>query len=232
MPKQLVRIAGAFRGDPQHVYSQCARDERVMARLRERQCALTRQCRSICGDTIAGYGIRDDAIELRLQRGGRLRIAVCSAAAVATVTPPGAADLTADPPQCETRRADRLDPVCTLLFLPPQRKRPLKKKRKPKPGDEPPRIPNQEDYESVWRRHDLPRRLIGRRLTGLRAEPVSVRLLIEDMPGSVRFSPLREQRGRWLLWWCEDDVRACPGLEPRHPCHRARGVEHVSLCCA
>jgi len=46
----------------------------------------------------------------------------------------------------------------------------------------------------------------------VRAEPISERLLIEDMPGSVRFSPLREQRGRWLLWWCEDDVRACPGL--------------------
>jgi hypothetical protein len=198
------------------VYSQCAHDERTLARRRERQCALARQCGPICGDTIAGYDIRDDAIELRFQRGGRLRIAVCSAAAVASVTPPGAAAplqrAPAPAPAGSDGRAGRLQPVCTLLFLPPQRPQKKKeKKRKLKPGEEP-RIPNQQDYESVWRRHDLPRRLIGRRLVGVRAEPISVRLLIEDLPGSVRFSPLREQRGRWLLWWCEDDVRACPGL--------------------
>jgi len=141
------------------VYSQCAHDERTLARRRERQCALASQCGPICGDTIAGYDIRDDAIELRFQRGGRLRIAVCSAAAVASVTPPEAVAPLPGPAAAaagSAGRARRLQPVCTLLFLPQQHERPRKKekkkdgkkKRRLKPGEDP-HIPKQEDFESV-----------------------------------------------------------------------------------
>jgi hypothetical protein len=218
LPRQLVRISGAFRGEPLHRYSRCAHDERVLTALRKRQRALARQCGPICGDIISGYTFGDEAFDFVFRRGGRLRIAVCNGLATATVVAPGQAAGATPPSGMFPARGgagDRLESVCALLFLAPQSRRPAKKpkrKRPPQPGEEPGRIPNQRDYESVWRRHDLPRRLFGRRLLGMRAEPISVRLLIEDMPGSIRFSPLREQRGRWLLWWCEDDVRAAPGL--------------------